>query len=343
MPSPYQPPIEITPGLLSLVAEIGEQMGRLAVFDERAASPQLRRENRLKTIQASLEIENNTLTLEQVTAVLEGKRVLGPPREIQEVKNAFEAYEHLHRWVPAREEDLLEAHGILMKALTDDAGRFRSGQVGVYHGEKLVHIAPPADRAVFLVRDLLTWLGQTDHHPLIASAVVHYELEFIHPFTDGNGRMGRLWQTLILSQWKPQLAYLPVETVVRDRQADYYAALGQADREGSITPFAHFILSAILRALQEVGSTEQVVEQVTEQVEALVRALYETDSPLSTKELLQALKLKHRPTFLANYLEPALALGLVGRTDPDSPRSPRQAYRLTAAGERLAKPHFKQR
>lgn len=180
-----------------------------------------RRRNRIRSIQASLAIKNNNLSVEQVTAVLAGKSVLAAPRAVQEVCNAFVAYERLPRWQPAQCAHLLEAHRLLMTGLIDTPGRWRGSGVGIYRNKKLVHMAPPPSRVAKLMQDLLSWLKSTDAHPLISSCVFHYEFEFIHPFADGSGRLGRLWQTLILSRWKPVLAWLPVETVIRQHQSDY--------------------------------------------------------------------------------------------------------------------------
>ncbi|MNS01624.1 Adenosine monophosphate-protein transferase SoFic [compost metagenome] len=323
----YQPPYRITPEILNLVAEISEAIGRYAILVEQDLTPRLRRENRIRTIQASLAIESNTLTLEQVTAVIEGKRVLGHPREIQEVRNAFAAYEAMGDWVPTSEADLLSAHALLMTSLVEEVGKYRSGGVGIFQGEKLVHMAPPAARVPQLMDDLIGWLKETKDHPLVASCVFHYEFEFIHPFADGNGRMGRLWQTLILRNWKPLLAYLPVETVIRERQAAYYQVLAEADKLGEATPFIAFILQALRDALQEAATTDQVIDYVSDQVSSLLHALGEKE--LSGAALIKTLGLSHRPTFRENYLNPALEGGWIERTQPDSPRSPTQRYRLT--------------
>ncbi len=324
--SQYQPPLTLTPQMLALAAEISEQVGLLTAQREAALTPQLRRGNRIRTIQASLAIENNTLSVEQVTAVLDGKRVLGLPREIQEVRNAFAAYEAMPGWQPHSQADLLAAHGLLMQGLIDDAGRYRQGGVGIYREGRLLHMAPPASRVASLMQDLLRWLGASDWHPLIASCVFHYEFEFIHPFADGNGRMGRLWQTLMLSQWRPVLAYLPVETVIRDQQEAYYAALSTADQAAEATPFVEFMLAALRQALVEAGQSDQVTDQVTDQVARLLQAL-PSGAALKSSELMQRLGLSHRPTFTQNYLKPALAAGLIEMTDPASPRSPAQRYR----------------
>lgn len=327
MPQTYTPLFSLTARALDLVVQISEEIGRRAMQGEAPMAPELRRGNRLRTIQASLAIENNSLTLEQVTAVVAGKRVLGPPAEIQEVRNAFAAYEAMEGWKPGSVKDLLKAHQLLMTGLVDRPGRYRSGGVGIAQGNKVVHLAPPADRVPGLMNDLLGWLKKTDVHPLVASCVFHYELEFIHPFADGNGRMGRLWQTLILSRWKPLLAYLPVETVIRDRQAEYYQALAAADKMGQSTPFIEFVLSALLQALQETHQTDQATDQATDQVQALVKLL--SRGPLTALECMEKLGLKHRPSFRQNYLQPALQAGLIERTLPDRPNSPLQKYRRT--------------
>ena len=257
---PGQPPFERSPRVLQLVTEIGEQVGALQALEGKIITPRLRRENRIQTIHSSLAIENNTLSLEQVTAVIEGKPVLGDPREIQEVRNAFAAYEAMDQWTFDHLEDFLRAHAILLKGLVDQAGTFRTGGVGVFRGEQLVHAAPPAGRIPALMRNLFRWLGKTQDHLLVASCVVHYEIEFIHPFADGNGRMGRLWQTVILKEWKPVLANLPVESVIRERQDRYHAVLAESDQEGSATPFVEFMLEALHDSLLQILGTDQVTD-----------------------------------------------------------------------------------
>lgn len=305
--SRYQPPLTLTSPMLALVAEIAEQVGRLTARHEPAMTPQLRRGNRIRSIQASLAIENNTLSIEQVTAVLDGRRVLGLPREIQEVRNAFAAYEAMHDWNPSSRNDLLAAHALLLHGLIDDAGQLRRGGVGIYRGERLLHMAPPASRVAQLVDDLLGWLVAAELHPLLASCVFHYEFEFIHPFADGNGRMGRLWQTLILSRWRPVLAWLPVESVIRDRQDDYYAALAAADHAAEATPFVEFMLQALQQALADALQTqaiglknvsekpsEETSEKTSEETPARILALLRDDSSLSARKLAEHLGLSAR-------------------------------------------------
>lgn len=330
---PYHPPFALTPRLIDLVSRISEELGRWAAA-EGAISPRLRRENRIRSIHASLAIENNSLSLEQVTAILEGKRIRGLPREIQEVKNAIAAYELLETLNPSSQRDFLTAHATLMQSLADDAGRFRTGGVGIYQGKRLVHMAPPAERVPYLVKDLFAWMKSTDLHPLLASAALHYEIEFIHPFSDGNGRIGRLWQTVVLSKWKPQLAFLPVESVVHDRQAAYYKALAASDQQANVAPFAEFILQALLDAVLTSSNSDPVTDPVSDPVKRLLSA-FDPDQAIGIQELLKRMGLRHKTYFRRNYLNPALAGGLLSRTEPDSPNSPTQRYRLTELGKRL--------
>jgi Fic family protein len=299
--APYAPPLTLTPALLSQVAAIAEALGRWSARQDALPSPRLRRENRIHTIQASLAIEQNSLSLEQVTALFDGQRVIGPARDIQEVRNAITAYEALPRWDPANRPHLLEAHGLLMAGLIDAPGRFRNGGVGIYRGDQLVHMAPPAARVPALVGELLTWLAASTWHPLLVSCVAHYELEFIHPFADGNGRLGRLWQTLILSRWNPLLAWLPIEEVIRSRQQGYYDSLGQADQQGDLAPFVAYQLEAFHDALRSEISSEKGSEIGSEKVGARTPSLDElilqhlsSDPNLSARLLAERLGLSQR-------------------------------------------------
>lgn len=251
----YKPPFSVSAKIISQVAAIAESIGRLSAAE--GIPVRLRRINRIRTIRGSLAIEGNTLSEAQITAILDGKPVIAPPREVQEVRNALHAYEQLLHWKPTKERHLLAAHSSLMNGLIEDAGHYRRSGVGVMHGKRVVHMAPPADRVPPLMKDLLRWLAGTDQHPLIASSVFHYEFEFIHPFTDGNGRMGRLWQTLILSQWNPLFAYVPMESLVHAQQRQYYAALNDSTRRGDSAVFIEFMLTRLLEAIAAAGSADK--------------------------------------------------------------------------------------
>ncbi len=248
-PNAWSPPYEVSETAATALAWICEDVGRRTALRERQEL-KLRRVNRIRTIQGSLAIEGNTLTETQISAVLQGKPVMASPREVQEVRNALKVYEHMAQLDPYAEADLLHAHGILMEGLVDAPGRYRRSASGIMGKEGLVHVAPPADRVPFQMRQLLDWLKTTTAHPLIAGAIFHYEFEFIHPFVDGNGRMGRLLQSLILQRWNPLFADLPVESLIHTRQADYYRALNQSTQQSSCTPFIEFMLLVLQDALK---------------------------------------------------------------------------------------------
>lgn len=238
--------------MLDYVADIAQKVGRVDAYGQLSRSPQLRKENRIRTIHSSLAIENNTLSLEQVTAVIEGKHVIAPPKDLLEVQNAIKVYEDIDSFDPLSIDDLLRAHKELMGGLVSEAGRLRSGNVGIFAGDKLIHAGTPAKYVPNVLADLFSWLASGEVHPLITSCVFHYEFEFIHPFQDGNGRMGRLWQTLILSRWNDLFAWLPVETLVKEHQEDYYDALAGSDEQGDCTRFIEFMLGMISQALDDV-------------------------------------------------------------------------------------------
>jgi len=257
----YIPPFTISEKMLHLVSEISEQVGILnARLGENVPSPMLRKKNQIKTIHSSLAIENNTLSLKQVTDIIDGKRVLGAPDEIQEVKNAIEAYRLMPELDAFKEKDLLKAHGLMMKDLVRNAGHYRQEGVGVFDGNSnCLHMAPPPSQVPSLMGALSQWLKNCKTHPLIYSCVFHYEFEFIHPFVDGNGRMGRYWQTMLLSRWKGIFAWLPVETIVKEHQQDYYNVIAQCDAAGNSTAFVEFMLKCLLDAMENYEDDENEV------------------------------------------------------------------------------------
>jgi Fic family protein len=246
--SDYKPPYKITPTMISLIEKIGEALGVFALSSA-AEDLRLRRIHRIQTIRGSLAIEGNSLSEEQISTILDGKPVIAPPREVQEVRNAIKAYDAFQSWNPALQRDLLKAHETLMVGLLDAPGHYRSGGVGVGGASGIVHVAPPPGRVPELMSNLFDWLENTPEHALIKSCVFHYEFEFIHPFEDGNGRMGRLWQTLILSHWNPLFSQIPVENMVYAEQQDYYAAIAKSTKAAESTPFIEFMLHVIEGAL----------------------------------------------------------------------------------------------
>lgn len=335
--SSYKPPFHMTNKMTFLIAEISEQIGRITVIQDETITPHLRRENRIRTIHSSLAIEHNSLSLEQVTAILDGKRVLGNPNEIREVQNAYDAYELMLQLNPASVDDLLKAHRLMMNGLVPENGRFRSGGVGVFDGEQLIHMAPPAEFVPEHIHNLFEWYQQSELHPLIKSAVFHYEFEFIHPFADGNGRMGRMWHSLLLGKWKELFFWLPIEELIQSRQKEYYDALGMADKEADSAVFVELMLEIIRDSLKEINvvgrSTDQVSDQDTDQVSDQDKSPVEQlllvlgDKTLSALELMELLGLSHRATFRKNYLNPALEQNLIERMIPDKPNSKNQKYR----------------
>lgn len=254
-----KPPFEITNSILDKITQIAELVGQVNAASGMSVNPTLRRTNRIRTIYSSLAIEQNTLSLEQVTAVLNGKHVLAPPKDITEVKNAYEIYEMMDTLDPCSMDHLLNAHAVMTKGLIQESGCFRSGPVGVVDKQgKILHFGTLPDYVPGLVAELLDWVKSSDYHPLIKSCVFHYELELIHPFSDGNGRIGRLWHTLILARWKPIFAWLPVESIIHDRQQEYYDAINRSNAEGESTAFIDFMLSAIEEALLEATQSNRM-------------------------------------------------------------------------------------
>ncbi|MFI3229758.1 MAG: Fic family protein [Bacillota bacterium] len=316
----YQPPITITEKIVNLVAAISQYIGEINFSQAELVNPSLRKNNRIRTVHSSLAIENNSLSLDQVTAIIKGKKVLGLPSEIQEVKNAYEAYDLILTLNPYKIKDLLFAHKIMMKGLVTECGIFRTGSVGIFAGDKLVHLAPPASFVANQMATLLNWAKTSELNMLIKACVFHYECEFIHPFQDGNGRIGRMWHTLLLSKYQPMFAYLPVESIIKARQAEYYKVLAMADSCGNSSIFVEFLLDAILEALKEVADTSNFSDATKKVLDAL------GNETLSAKELMQRVGLSHMQTFRKNYLNPALQAQIIAMTIVDKPNSRNQKY-----------------
>lgn len=246
-----RPPYTVTPDILTLLSEVSEKIGEVNASFLVKQSPELRKKNRIRTIQASLAVEGNTLSIDQITAIIENKRVVGPLKDIKEVSNAIEVYDQLKKFNPLLEKSFLSAHKILMHSLIKNAGQYRTSGVGIVKGSQVTHIAPPAGNVPFLMKDLFNYIKNNKEPILIKSCVFHYEMEFIHPFSDGNGRMGRLWQTLLLIQQYPVFEFLPFETLISKNQKKYYQALSNSDKQGESTIFIEFMLNVLSDSLSE--------------------------------------------------------------------------------------------
>ncbi|MFT4661751.1 MAG: Fic family protein [Patiriisocius sp.] len=246
-----KPPYQITPEILKLVSSISEKIGQINAKFLDKPSPQLRKENRIKTIHSSLSIEGNTLTEEQITALLENKRVIGPIKDVSEVINAIKVYDNLSSYDPSSQNSFLSAHNVLMEGLVELPGKYRTKGVGIVTGDKITHMPPPADKVIYLMKDLFGYLENSEEIEMIKSCVFHYEMEFIHPFEDGNGRMGRLWQSLILMQSFPIFEFIPFESLISKTQSEYYSALSESDKNGNSTPFIIYMLNAIDQSLYD--------------------------------------------------------------------------------------------
>lgn len=322
----YTPPFDITNKMLECVAEIMENLGKLSDVNEAEKLPRLRKVSRIKSIHSSLAIENNTLSLGQVTDLIEGKRVLGPEKDIIAVKNAFAAYDELDQIDPYKLSELLSVHKVMMEGLVEENGKLRTGNVGVFDQDgNVLHTAPPAQMVGGLMEELFRWVKNSDAHMLIKSSVFHYEFEFIHPFRDGNGRMGRLWQTALLADWKPIFKYVPIESVIKDNQEEYYNAIAKSTGEGKSNVFIEFMLRVIDEAIKDiVCDTREHYNHISIQVNKLMKVI--EYYPQSSQMLMDKLGLKSRMGFVKNYLKPALDAGLIGMTLPDKPTSKNQMY-----------------
>lgn len=324
----YAPPFTITNKILTYVSSISEKIGRITATSSLESKPHLRRNNRIKSIHSSLKIEANSLSLRQVRDVIGGKTVLGKQTEIQEVKNAYEAYERLSEIDPYSIKDLKTFHGIMTRYLVNESGDFRHGEEGVFNGDQCIFMAPPAHLVPELMSDLFNWMNKSRNtiHPLILASVFHYEFVFIHPFSDGNGRMARLWHTAILAKWKPIFEYIPIESQIEKFQTEYYDAIAQCHRAGSSTGFIEFMLSQIDKILDDIPA--QINEEnhlLSDYVQKLLSVM-EYDIPYTSNALMEKLDLKSKETFRKNYLHPAIKLNLIRMTLPDKPRSRSQKY-----------------
>lgn len=324
----YKPPFTITNEILSYVSSISEKIGCITATNNLEAKPHLRKNNKIKSIHSSLKIEASSLTLGQVRDVINGRAVLGEQKEIQEVKNAYAAYERLSQIDPYNIRHLKQFHGIMTKYLVEESGDFRSGEEGVFNGDQCIFMAPPAQFVPQLMEKLFFWMNaaRKDVHPLILSSVFHYEFVFIHPFSDGNGRMARLWHTAILSKWKPIFEYIPIESQVEMFQDEYYEAIAKCHVAGESTIFIEFMLSQIDAILDEISvQISEENEHLSEEVKKLLEVM-EYDIPYKSKALMEKLGLKSREGFRRNYLHPAIELNLIRMTIPDKPNSRNQRY-----------------
>lgn len=322
----YIPPYEITNEMLELVSEIMENLGKITGVNELEKLPRLRKVSRVKSIHSSLAIENNTLSIEQVTDIIDGKRVLGPEQDILAVKNANDAYKELNNLNPYNIDELLKVHKIMMGGLVSEAGKIRTGQVGVYNEKgKVVHLAPPAEFVSDQLEKLFDWLKISSANMLIKSSVFHYEFEFIHPFRDGNGRMGRLWQTALLASWKPIFAWIPIESIIKDNQEEYYKAITLSTSQGKSNIFIIFMLECLNQAIKDLlKDTKNHYNHINNQIKLLLEVI--ESYPQSATELMQKLNLKSRIGFRNNYLNPAIDMGLISMTEPNKPTSKNQKY-----------------
>ncbi len=323
----YTPPFQITNEILFHVASISEKIGKISAISHLESKPHLRRNNRIKSIHSSLKIEANSLSLGQVRDVINGKPVLGEQREIQEVKNAYHAYEKMKDIEPYSIRSLKEFHGIMTKYLVEESGEFRLGEEGVFNGEECIFMCPPARFVGAHTEALFQWMKESEKevHPLILSCVFHYEFVFIHPFSDGNGRMARLWHTALLAKWKPIFEYIPIESQIEKFQDDYYDAIARCHIQGESTIFIEFMLSQIDRVLDEIAGQIDGSEYMTEYLKRMLDVM-EYDIPYTASAIMDLLGLKSKETFRKNYMNPALKNNLVKMTLPDKPNSKNQRY-----------------
>ncbi len=326
--SNYTPPYTITEKMLEKVSSISEKVGKITSHKELESQLHLRRNNRIRSIHSSLKIEANSLSLNEVRDVINGHLVIGDRKEIQEVKNAFSAYEKISEIDPSSVKQLKEIHGIMTHLTVEESGMFRKGDEGVFSGDKCIFIAPPPNMVPGLMEELLSWVKMNERkvHPLIMAAVFHYEFVFIHPFADGNGRMARLWHTVILYRWRSVFAYIPLESQIEKFQEQYYSAIAKCNKIGNSNAFIEFMLDMMDQVLDDViVQVNKVNTETSEYVKRLLK-LMEYDVPYTSNDIMEGLGLKSKETLRKNYLNPAIELGLIRMTIPDKPNSRNQRY-----------------
>lgn len=324
----YTPPFDITPEILSKATIISEKITKFDNFANLNKKPYLRKQTRINSIHSSLAIENNNLTLGQVRDVIDGKLVMGPQKEIQEVKNAYKAYEMITEVDPYSINDLKKIHNIITFLTVEDAGEFRKGAEGVFDGDKCIFVCPPPEMINTLIENLFNWMNENKNilHPLILSSVFHYEFVFIHPFSDGNGRTVRLWQNILLYNWKETFEYLPIESQIHKYQEEYYNKIANCNKNGNSTEFIEFMLKMIDETLDEVLKTPSTpINQETININKLLDC-FEKNVPLSANEIMIKLGIKSKTTLRNGYLHPAIEQGLIKLTNPDKPNSSNQSY-----------------
>ena len=324
----YEPPYTISNKMLELVSSISEKVGKISSHRELEARPHLRKNNRIRSIHSSLKIEANSLSLAEVRDVINGHLVLGDQKEIQEVKNAYAAYEKISEINPKSMSDLIKIHGIMTYRTVEESGVFRKGEEGVFSGDQCIFVAPAPNMVNELMKDLFSWVKSSEGtiHPLIVSAVFHYEFVFIHPFADGNGRMARLWHTVMLYRWRNVFEYIPLESQIERFQEEYYNVIAQCHVNGDSNLFIEFMLRQIDQILKEVLlQSEGQRENISEYVKRLLDVM-EYEVPYTAVTLMELLGLKSKESFRKNYLNPAIELQLIRMTVPDKPRSRNQRY-----------------
>ncbi len=324
----YIPPYQITDKILSFVADISEKIGKITERTNLDSKPHLRKNNKIKSVHSSLAIEANSLSLDEVRDVISGRTVMGKQKEIQEVKNAYAAYEEIGRFDIYSIDELKRLHGIMTKYTVEESGNFRRGEEGVFNGDKCIFMASPASLVPEQMQNLFDWMNKAKDtiHPLILAAVFHYVFVFIHPFADGNGRMARLWHTAILATWKPMFEFIPIESQIEKFQDGYYKAISQCHIDGESTVFIEFILEQISAVLGEILNSAKYSSDILSEYVKKLLSVMEYDTPYTATAILSLLNLKSKETLRKNYLNPAIENGLVTMTLPDKPNSRNQRY-----------------